>query len=173
MTTDASAPDPDAEKEALQHSWNWFSMHANQRMQVISYFLVTFALVVAGYGTSMQADNHVVAVGIAVTGVAITLSFLLLESRTRELVQAAEPALSALEERLARRASVPEMNFVAQVDKPSQKFRKYSFVIRALMWAAVILMIIAATTALVDANDNSRERPSNRPGCAAADCHQR
>lgn len=81
----------------------------------------------------MQADNHAMAVGIAVSGLFITLSFLLLESRTRELVQAAEPAIAALEERLAVRAALPEIRSVVAVDKPRQRIKKYSFVIRALM----------------------------------------
>ena len=164
MTTETSDATHDADKEALQHSWNWFSMHAAQRMQVISYFLIAFALIVAGYGTSMQAENHVMAVGIAVSGFFITLSFLLLESRTRELVQAAEPALAALEERLAVWAALPELKFVVAVDKPDQKIRKYSFVIRALMWVAVWLMVVAAVAAVADANGTSNPKtPEHGP----------
>ncbi|MFC5731173.1 MULTISPECIES: hypothetical protein [Nocardioides] len=167
MTTDEGDKKAEAEREALQHAWNWFAMHAGQRMQVISYFLVSFALVIAGYGTSMQADNHVVAVGIAVTGAVITLSFLLLESRTRELVQAVEPALATLEERLGVRASLPDINIVKGVDKPRQRFRKYSFVIRALMWAATVLLLIAAAAAWIDASNASDQMngpPSHHPG---------
>jgi hypothetical protein len=161
MPNDDSKPTLDAEERALEHAWAWFSLHASQRMQVVSYVLVAFALVLAGYGAAMQAENRVVAVGIAATGIAIAVSFLLLEARTRELVQAAEPAIATLQARLAARASLPELELVKMVDKPTQKFRKYSFVIRALMSAAIVLLAGAGFVAALHhpADDRTSHQP--------------
>jgi hypothetical protein len=160
MSTTSS---PDDERDALKHSWDWFALHAGQRMQAVSHFLVAFALVLAGYGAAYQANNQLVAVGLALAGVLISVSFLLLELRTRQLVQAAEPALASLQARLAARSNTPDLEFVRSVENPTQRFRKYSFVIRALMGAAVIVMSLAAVVAMIDGVDGSTSDNEHTP----------
>lgn len=141
---------PDDERDALKHAWDWFALHAGQRMQAVNHFLVAFALILVAYNAAFQAGNHLVAVGLALAGMLISVSFLLLELRTRQLVQVSEPALAALQHRLASRSATPELTFVDAADMPTQRFRKYSFVIRALMCAAIVVMIVAAVAATVD-----------------------
>jgi hypothetical protein len=39
-------------KELREHAWSWFSMHAQQRMQTLNFFLIAMAFLAAAYGTS-------------------------------------------------------------------------------------------------------------------------
>jgi hypothetical protein len=43
MDTDATG------KVALDHAWNWFNLHAGQRMQTFNFFLIATAFLIAAY----------------------------------------------------------------------------------------------------------------------------
>ena len=45
MTT-PSDPDEIA-KQAREHAWNWFALHATQRMQAFNFFVVATAFLIA------------------------------------------------------------------------------------------------------------------------------
>src|SRR5690242_12856445 len=86
-----------AGEAALGHAWDWFALHAKQRMQCVHFFLLAMAFLVAAFVTAVK-DHHVVAVGIALLGLAVTDWFRRLEIRTKELVKAGEDAMEVLEE---------------------------------------------------------------------------
>ena len=45
MTT---PPDPvEIAKQAREHAWNWFALHATQRMQAFNFFVVATAFLIA------------------------------------------------------------------------------------------------------------------------------
>ncbi len=138
-----------SESEALQHAWNQFSLHAGQRMKMIDVFLVSLALVVAGYGTAMQGGFPVIALGVAVFGVVVVVAFLLLEVRNRELVKAAEAPLKVLEARLAAATDVPSLEYFARVEKSRYPLASYSKVIAILIAVSLMALVSGAAYAAV------------------------
>jgi len=57
MTT-PSDPDEIA-KQAREHAWNWFALHATQRLQAFNFFVVATAFLIAAYGpVRMRSGCH-------------------------------------------------------------------------------------------------------------------
>ena len=89
----------DVSKAALDHAWNWFALHAGQRMQSFSFFLIATAFLVAAYATVLK-EHRDIAIGIGILGAWISLWFNRLEQRTKQLVKAGEAALAPFQEQL-------------------------------------------------------------------------
>lgn len=93
-------------REAREHAWNWFSLHANQRMQSLYYFLIAVAFLSAAYvGALTRAD--IVAVSIAFVGLLLTFAFRRLELRSRELIHLGESALRKIEQEMTNKSQNP------------------------------------------------------------------
>lgn len=132
---------------AMRHAWDWFSLHAAQRMQSINLLLVSSALLLAGYGVAFQSRNYVVATVIAIAGVAVVLAFAGLDVRNRHLVRAGEAALRPLQDRLANQAEIPELRILDSVESPKPRFLSYSFIVRALAIAAIAIFAASGVAA--------------------------
>lgn len=74
--------------------WLWFSMHSNQRMQILGYWLVAIGLVTAAYAQTLASGHRTPAAIIAFLGLIMSVLFLLLDRRTRQLVKIGEQFLS-------------------------------------------------------------------------------
>lgn len=138
---------PDLDEIALKHAWDWFSLHANQRMQSINLLLVSVALAVTGYGVAFQSKNYIVAAVICCAGVMIALCFAGLDIRNRQLVRAAEAALRTIEDRLAVGANVEELRFVDAVERPTAGLISYTNIVRSLALIAAIIFVVGAYVA--------------------------
>jgi hypothetical protein len=87
-------------KEARSYAWNYFALHADQRMKLFNFFLVLSGLILGAFPAVRN-----MAPGLKV--VALLPSFLVLsafifwrlDERTRRLVKNAEAALKFLDER--------------------------------------------------------------------------
>jgi hypothetical protein len=132
---------------ALTHTWSWFSQHANQRMQAVNFYLVAAAFLTAAYGTTAAAERWPAAAVIGAAGVVVSLAFNQLDARTRELVRAAEPALSRMQSALVSAGYIG----LAMLDS-SQENRKapsYRTVITLLTWLGVAAFGAGAIVAII------------------------
>ena len=77
-------------EKALEHAWNWFSLHAAHRMQSVNFFLVAVAFLSAAFVTALQIPNHFIAGAVAALGVFVSTFFNRLELRIQELIHAGE-----------------------------------------------------------------------------------
>jgi hypothetical protein len=119
-------------REAREHAWNWFSLHANQRMQSLYYFLLAVAFLSAAYvGALTRAD--IVAVSIAVVGLLLTFAFRRLELRSRELIHLGEAALRKVEQEMANQAGIAEIQLVKEAD--SSRLR----LVPTYRWAILVI----------------------------------
>jgi hypothetical protein len=153
---------PEAEQRAAEHAWRWFALHANQRMQIINYFLVVLALVVAGYGAAIEAENALVARVIVAAGLVMTGAFYTLERRTRHLVKLAEQPLKELERRMSVDADLATLTMTSGAEAPGKGIA-YSVSVRALMAAAFLLMIVALLATWVVDVDDPAKHPTRMP----------
>src|SRR5437773_1673680 len=85
----------DSSKEALSHAWNWFSLHAAQRLQSFHFFLIATAFLVAAYATLLEKRPGA-AFAVGLLGAWVSFWFNRLERRTKQLVKAGEAALRPL-----------------------------------------------------------------------------
>jgi hypothetical protein len=133
------APTDDADEDrrrlagdaALGHAWDWFALHAKQRMQCVNFFLLAMAFLVAAFVTAVK-DHEVVAAGIGLLGALVTGWFHRLEIRTKELVKAGEAAMEPLEGRLAEAVAVPALDIVSRVRGPGTEGTSYGTVLNTL-----------------------------------------
>lgn len=136
------------EGKALEHTWQWFSLHATQRMQAVNFFFVAVAFLSAGYVTALEIPNKHIAAGVAIFGLAISLCFSRLELRVRELIHAGEAAMKPLQAKLAGAAGLPEIQILQNVENGKTCFTKYSHVIGALHLSSIVVFILGALYAI-------------------------
>ena len=134
----------EAESRSLSHAWDWFALHAAQRLQMFNFFCVTTAFLVAAFVTADQNRARVLAGTIALGGAAASVGYNLLEQRTKSLVRAAEQALTPLQARLADLTGVDAVRILAKVERPDHRLTKYSFVFNLLQRAAAVAWLLAA-----------------------------
>jgi hypothetical protein len=139
----------DADETALTHAWNWFSLHAGQRLQMFNFFSLTTAFLVAAFVNAHGDGAHRVAAGVAVAGALASIAFNLVEQRTRSLLKASEEPLCVLQDRLAVTTDIDSMRIVATVERPGHRLTKYSFVFDGLERAAAVAWTIAGIAEVV------------------------
>ena len=140
-------PAPDGpSKDAIDHAWNWFALHAGQRMQSFNFFLVATAFLVAAYGTVLEKHRGVAA-GIGLLGAWVSFWFNRLERRTRQLVKAGEAALASSQDRLASISGIPSLSILKAVEKKAPGSSSYSVVINIIQWTTLIGFLLGAAYA--------------------------
>ena len=143
MTGETKTRWTEADAAALSHCWDWFHLHAGQRLQMFNFFSVTTAFLVAALVGAHGDQAHRLAAAVAVVGIGASAAFNLLERRTRSLVKAAEVALEDLERRLAAATGIESTRLVEAVERPAHRLTKYSTVLNvfhigaAISWAVV------------------------------------
>src|SRR5574341_409125 len=98
----------------------------------MSFFFVTVAFIMAGYGAALNAKYPIVAVVVAALGAVLCVWFNRLDIRTKELVRAGESALRASQRRLANLSSIPDMALLDLVETPKRSFSSYSFLLNTI-----------------------------------------
>jgi len=122
----------EARKVALEHAWEWFSLHAHQRMQSLYYFLIATAFLFGAFTHASNIDNSTLALGVSLFGACISYIFYRLENRVRSLLHLAEDALKPLENELAELTSVSCVKLVSRAGSLMPGSWKYSKVFRFL-----------------------------------------
>jgi Flp pilus assembly protein TadB len=87
-----------SEMDDRTYAWNWFALHAGQRLQLVNFWLVAVAFLASAFVQALLSHMVAIAFGISVAGIIASLAFMRLDARTRELVQVAENALRYIEE---------------------------------------------------------------------------
>jgi disulfide bond formation protein DsbB len=114
-------PDPDeVAKQAREHAWNWFALHATQRMQALNFFMVATAFLMAAYAALLE--KHAIAAAVlALFGAWLAFLFNRLDDRSRRLVEAGEKALQPSQARLASLSANPDLKILDVVERPAAK----------------------------------------------------
>lgn len=133
---------------ALSHSWDWFALHAAQRLQMVNFWLLSVAFLVAAYVGAMVDDQPEIGVGVATAGVAVTFGFHRLERRTRQLIRLAEVPIASLQANLAAVTGVPSLELCAAADREKRSFSSYGDVIRAMQWCIGVCFAVAVAFSL-------------------------
>jgi len=145
MTT---PPDPvEIAKQAREHAWNWFALHATQRMQAFNFFVVATAFLVAAYASLLDKEPAAAAV-LAIVGAWLAFWFNRLDARRRQLVQAGEDALRVSQARLANLADNQSLMILDAVDELAPGASSYRRVITLIQWTIIALFLLAAIYAI-------------------------
>ena len=145
MTT---PPDPvEIAKQAREHAWNWFALHATQRMQAFNFFVVATAFLIAAYASLLDKEPAA-AVVLAIVGAWLAFWFNRLDARSRQLVEAGEDALRVSQARLANLADNQSLMILDAVDELAPGASSYRRVITLIQWTIIALFLLAAIYAI-------------------------
>jgi hypothetical protein len=130
--------------EAHAYAWNWFSIHAGQRLQLVNFWLVAVAFLAAAFVQSEISHERAIAASVALIGACASVAFQRLDARTRQLSQIAEDALLAFEDEwVAQGAS----NLIALVRRSSEVQASwtdsYRLIIQGLQLLAALVFVAA------------------------------
>jgi hypothetical protein len=84
-----------------EYAWNWFELHARQRLQNINFFLALLAALLAGYGAVLKDSLLSLSLGIGLGVITISALFYALDRRIRTLLHIGERALKVSEKILS------------------------------------------------------------------------
>jgi Flp pilus assembly protein TadB len=87
-----------SDAEARAYAWNWFSLHAGQRLQLVNFWLVAVSFLAAAFVQSLAGGLHAIAAGVSLVGAVASVAFVRLDARTRQLTRVAEDALRVIEQ---------------------------------------------------------------------------
>lgn len=116
----------------LDHAWKWFELHASQRMQSVSFFLVATAFLSGAYVGALRVAQGEVAFVVGLVGLLASIVFSRLESRTRQLVDAGEHVIRIVQQSLANESGIPEVEILEKVETPKKGASSYHDVFRGL-----------------------------------------
>jgi len=88
------------QKELRDYAWNYFQMHASQRLTTFNFYIVIASLLSTALFNSFQKNNHISCLGIFLGFLLSMLSFVFwkLDCRNKFLIKQSEKALKYLEE---------------------------------------------------------------------------
>ena len=86
-------------KELLDHAWQYFALHAGQRMSTFNFFLVLASLTAAGLAACLQRGGRIQLLGVALGALLALVSFIFwkLDQRVSFLLKHAEQVIAQLE----------------------------------------------------------------------------
>jgi len=95
-----------AQKDVRDHAWDYFQLHANQRIATFNFYIAVSGLVTTGLVASFHKAVEAPYLGIVLGLLLIAFSyiFLMLDARNRRLVHFGEEALMLCEERFKENA---------------------------------------------------------------------
>jgi hypothetical protein len=136
-------------EELRAYAWNWFAMHAEQRLQLVNFWLVAVAFLAAAFVQSQINHARIIAAGVALIGAVASVAFQRLDIRTRQLSQIAEDALREFEDEwVAQGAS----GLIALVKRSHQERKSridsYRTIIQGLQLSVALVFMAAFIYAL-------------------------
>lgn len=141
---------PNQERESQTYAWNWFALHASQRLQLVNFWLVAVAFLATAFVQARASHLNAVALGVSVTGVVSSLAFWRLDVRTQQLVQVAEDALQHFEENLVATGEDRVVQLVlASAQIRRSRFDSYRVIIRGLQLSVAAMFAVAAIYTIV------------------------
>ena len=93
-------------REIQQYLWDYFALHANQRMSVFKFFITLAVFVTATLVAAVVQGHHMVGMWLGLLLVCIAAAFWKLDERTRYLITNSEDALKDMEARYVEGASL-------------------------------------------------------------------
>jgi hypothetical protein len=86
-------------KDHREYAWQYFSLHAQQRMSLFNFFVVFSSLAVTGLSATFQEKtrSHTIGIGFGILLMVVSFIFWRLEERVRFLIKHAENALKWIE----------------------------------------------------------------------------
>ena len=97
---DRNSRDLPTPRQLQEYAWDYFELHANQRMSVFKFFVTLATFMVAGLSAAFVQGFQIVSALFSLLLVATSFVFCKLDERTRFLIKHSEDTLRLLERQL-------------------------------------------------------------------------
>lgn len=149
---------PEIRKLALEHGWNWFRYHAEQRLTMIRFYLVIIAASATAFFAAIGPYPEAAA-GASFFGFVCSLLFWRLDARVSYLIKVGEAAISEQEQFIASECDLKSIDIINRADEKAGRFlTSYSQILRVLYAVTGLgflgATIFAVSLALVVASEN-------------------
>jgi hypothetical protein len=134
---------------ALTHSQSWIELHTNQRQNLLNFFLIAAAFLVNAYVGALSDRHYILAGFIGLLGAAISVAFMLMDLRNRDLTRAGEVAVRDIEARLANTYNMPTLRIMEAIDKPRRPWLSIGKLVRAVHATVGLVFLGTAIYAFV------------------------
>lgn len=104
-------------RDAYDVAWNWFRVHADQRLELFKTYIVWVVALSAGYVSLIQIKANEAAILVTVVGILLGWVFKKLDQRVSSLLKLGEEALDAEEARLAIATSSESIRLVKRANE--------------------------------------------------------
>ncbi len=128
--------------EARKHAWSWFTLHADQRLKSVNFYLILLAFLSAGFVTAHKEKLFGVGAVVSLFAIFTTYLFYQMDRRNRSLVKTAENALKPFENQLARNTNNDAVRLIESSDENARGEWTYTRIFRCLYLAAFILFTL-------------------------------
>jgi hypothetical protein len=134
---------------ALEHAWNWFKYHAEQRLKVFQFFLVANGLIVTGIGAGLINDLNFLAFAVCDFGIIVSIAFYRLDKRVSQLVKIGERAMRIEEAKLSKVSGNSNIEICKSTEEPStMDHGSYSDAFRLVFFSLGFLYFSSAVYSL-------------------------
>jgi hypothetical protein len=126
------------EKIALDHAWAWWKYHAEQRVALIRFYILSLGGVGAAFGLLHQQKEYVLCAIVSIFGTLFSFCFIRLDTRTSDLIKVGEAALAKEHERMALATGNEAMRLCAEAEMQT-RYWPYSY---GQIMAAILAVLI-------------------------------
>lgn len=159
--------DPDAANAARHYAWEWFKLHAMQRMTVFNLFLIITGAIITGFITATINKHYEVSLGLSVLELIVVSAFFRLDQRNAQLVKIGEDYLKHDEAKLASSIGSPLIRLADAAErKPCSIFYSFRQVLQTLFGVVGILAFIGVVLSIsaILADDAATQAQAPRQG---------
>lgn len=131
------------ESDFLKILWDYFVVHANQRIQILNFYIVLETFFITGLLTLFQLDGNLTAFRLilSVSIIFFSIIFFALDKRTKEMIKFSEEAIKTLEQKYVLKYGSEIMIFSKEQEKTLFERRWSWFAKKFLSYSKLFKMI--------------------------------
>ena len=97
---------------ALDHAWQWWEFRINNGLQVLNFFLLASAIMVAAYVSALSSHLYVVASAIGLIGAIVSSATFIVGKRQHDVANLGAAPIAELQSRLASTLNIDSLRMV-------------------------------------------------------------
>jgi hypothetical protein len=152
-------PNTELEKIALDHAWDWFEYHANQRMTMIRFYLTVSGAIATGVAYLWIAHQYLLCACLCAFGTIASFCFMRIDNRVSALIKLGEAALKGQQAAISQRLGDPEFAICDRADdtRTATGRRRYAFPhsysenFGLMFWVVIVALIGTLIVSVVTA----------------------
>lgn len=131
------------ERDFLKILWDYFAIHANQRIQILNFYIVLETFFITGLLTLFQLNGELTVFRLLLSFAIIFFSFIFyaLDRRTKEMIKFSEEALKNIEQKYVAQYSDKIMIFSIEQEKTLLERRWSWFAKKCLSYSKLFQLI--------------------------------